>query len=127
MVVGMSRPPMHVQVLGTDILVAGTKVGTVTTGKEVYVTLAVTGQPREQVVARFKYMKPRSKALKWVKFVLARLTTDEVVAKLEEQVEALPGHFSKQTPIGLAYALGMPKPTPPPRPAVLSGRVVFLS
>jgi hypothetical protein len=97
---------------GYEIMVDGVRVGHLDGRGETYVVLGSKADfsARGEAVARFKrYLnKASSKTLatRWVKFVLSRLTTDEVLAKISQ---SLP--FEKRmTPMALAYELGYPKP-----------------
>lgn len=94
-----------VKITEGNIYADGVKIGTIGSGSEIWVhgVTGVEGE-RDAFVARFKYFNPRTKANKFIKFVFARLTMPEYLAKL-----AVPG----SSPVSIANELGMPPPEPP--------------
>jgi len=94
----MSQQLKKVEIKDGYIYADGVFIGTVHGSSEVWVDgeTGVAGE-RRQFVARFKYMSPRTKANQFIKFVFARLTMPEYLAKL-----AVAG----ATPLGIADELG---------------------
>jgi len=112
----MSNPTFKVTILnGYAILVDGVQVGHLDGRKEVYVVLGSSATSNGISVARFKRYLHKSTAktlaTRWVKFVFARMSADEVLNRLHAV------DFNKRvTPMQLAWDLGMPKPERPVSP-----------
>jgi hypothetical protein len=93
---------------GYEILVNSVRVGHLDGRKEIYVVLGSSATSNGISVARFKrYLhksSARTLATRWVKFVLARMSVDEVLNRL---------HFvdfnKRVTPMQLAWDLGLPR------------------
>jgi len=112
----MSNPSFKVTIQnGYEILVDGVKVGQLEGRGETWVILGNKNGNRGIAVARFKRYLHKSTAktlaTRWVKFVLARMSVDEVLNRL---------HFvdfnKRVTPMHLAWELGYPKPVAPVSP-----------
>lgn len=84
-----------------NILVNGVQVGRLDGTKEVYVELK-NAEGEFEVVARFKYMSPKANAKHWLKFILAVMTTEEILKALRPT----PGAWPSETPLGLAEKRG---------------------
>jgi len=93
----MAKAPNKVTFNESIILVDGKEVGRIDGRGEVYVLFNVEGEPRPKVVARFKYRAAKASAKDWIKFILNRMTTTEVLAALADY---------KETPYGLAEKFG---------------------
>lgn len=83
--------------VGNKALVDGLEVAAMEGSKEVYVHMA-NPEGKYIVVARFKYMQPKANAKHWLKHMLSRMTTVEIIEALK------PG--KGETPLGLAEKSG---------------------
>lgn len=94
----MAKAPNKVTFNESIILVDGKEVGRIDGRGEVYVCFNVEGQSYPKAVARFKYRAAKASAKDWVKFILNRMTTAEVVAALAAD--------HRESPLGLAQKFG---------------------
>ena len=83
-----------------NVLVNGAIVATMEGSSEVYIRMA-NSVGHFVTVARFKYRSPKSGAKHWLKFILAVMTSAEIVKALTP-VAGQRG----ETPLGLAEKLG---------------------
>lgn len=81
---------------GSMIYVGTEHVGNISGRGEVYVYF-YNALKVEQAVARFKYRNPKASAVHWVKFILSKLSTNEIFEKL---------NVPRETPFGLAQKFG---------------------
>jgi len=83
-----------------DVLVNGEVVARMDGRGEVYITMK-NAEGNFVVVSRFKYMRPKAGAKHWLKFILARMTSTDIVARLTNREAS-----DRTSPLGLAQELG---------------------
>jgi hypothetical protein len=65
----------------TEIHVNGLPVGHMSSGREVWIELKVDG--KYEFAGRFKYMKARTKAKRYIKWLLERFTPEQIIEGLK--------------------------------------------
>lgn len=99
----IARTPARyeVEVVDSNIFQNGTRIGTVSPGREVYVTVAPEPGQREQFAARCKHIRnPRRKALNFVFAVFERMTPSEYLHALAREIPTrAPGMSNNPTPM----------------------------
>lgn len=90
---------MSVKITDNSIYVGGKYVGYRSSGSEKYVYLT-NGHGQYKPVARFKYGKAGKVSSSWIKFVLSKMTPEQVVTKLDFDQKV------QTSPVELAESLG---------------------
>ena len=85
---------------GDNVLVNGVIVAEMSGRGEVYIRMKDAAGVFI-VVSRFKYMRPKAGAKHWLKFILARMTSTDIVARLTNREAS-----DRTSPLGLAQELG---------------------
>lgn len=85
---------------GDNVLVNGEVVAEMSGRGEVYIRMKAA-DGNFVVVSRFKYMRPKAGAKHWLKFILARMSAADIVARLTNNETG-----SRVSPLGLAQELG---------------------
>lgn len=83
-----------------DVLVNGVKVAELSGRGEVYIRM-INSKNELEVVARFKYRSPKAGAKHWLKFILARMTSVEIVERCNNREAS-----NRTSPLGLAQEFG---------------------
>ena len=83
-----------------DVLVNGEVVARMDGRGEVYITMK-NAEGNFVVVSRFKYMRPKAGAKHWLKFILARMSSTDIVARLTNREAS-----DRTSPLGLAQEIG---------------------